>query len=495
MSSTVSESPVHAPNKLLDAGQQPEPAEEKPPRDMRFWLVFLCLCVCSFIAAVELGAISTALPTIIEALHGTQFIWVGSAFTLGSTALIPFAGGLAQIFGRRPILLGSILLFAVGSAQYKVLVGGGIISLTQIIIADLVSLRERGTFNGIISIAYSIGGGSLAAKGQWRWLFYLNIPICGLAAALVLAFLHLRTPPGTLREKFGRIDYFGNFLVVAATTSTVIGLTWGGIQFSWGSAKVLVPLILGLVGLGLFLLYEGLFAPYPMVPFNVLCTRTGLSGYAQNFLTSMLMITLNYYLQVYFQACYNVSSIGSGVDGMPVAFIAAPIGLIAGIVIQKTNGYRITITVGWILAAVGYGLLSTLDADTSRGKSIGYSVICGAGFGSLILASYFPVLAPLSVRQNAPALALFVFIRNFSLNSFAQFPEGVEIAYSIIPVIRSLEEPLRTQSLKVVWWTTTGFAGLGFLVSLLMRHYPLHTSVDKDWGMEKMEKHEIDDKL
>ncbi|KAJ7833677.1 major facilitator superfamily domain-containing protein [Mycena leptocephala] len=484
---------------------------------MRFWLIFLSLCVCSFVTAIELGSVTTALPTIINDLHGMQFIW---------------------IFGRRPVLLGSLLLFGTGSAvcgaaksmgaliagrTIQGLGGGGIISLTQIIVSDLVSLRERGAFNGLISIAYAIGvgigpvvGGGLAVTGQWRWLFYLNIPICGLAAVLVVAFLRLRTPSGTLREKFARIDYFGNLLVVAATTATVLGLTWGGIQFPWGSANVLVPLILGLVGLVGFFVYEGRYARYPMVPFDVLSTLTALSGYVQTFLTSMILIIIGFYLQVYFQACYNVSPVGSGVDGLGLSFIGAPIGLIAGIVIQKTNSYRIPIIVGWALMVVGIGLLSTLDADSTRSKAIGYSIIAGMGIGDLILASYFPVLAPIKVAQNAHALALLVFVRNFSLvwgvtvggtilqnelhkrlppDFVALFPGGVEIAYSIIPSIRTLEEPLRThvrvafaESMQVVWWTTTGIAGLGFLVSLSMKHYKLHTDIDGEWGIEEKEK-------
>lgn len=100
---------------------------------------------------------------------------------------------------------------------------------------------------------------------------------------------------------------------------------------------------------------------------------------------------------------------------MGLSFIGAPIGLIAGIVIQKTNSYRIPIIVGWALMVVGIGLLSTLDADSSRSKAIGYSIIAGMGIGDLILASYFPVLAPIKVAQNAHALALLVFVRNFSL--------------------------------------------------------------------------------
>ncbi|KAJ7050318.1 major facilitator superfamily domain-containing protein, partial [Mycena amicta] len=515
------------------------PYEEnlKPPRNARFWLIFVCLCVCSFITAVELGAMSSALPTIVESLHGSQFIWAGSAYSLGATALIPLSGGLAQIFGRRPVMLGSIILFGVGSAvcgaarginmlivgrTIQGLGGGGIISLTQIIIADLVSLRERGSFNGLISITYSVGigigpvvGGSLAATGQWRWLFYLNLPICGLAGILVTLFLRLRTPPGTLSEKMARIDYVGNMIVIAATTAIVLGLTWGGTQFSWGSHEVLLSLLLGLFGLALFLFYESRFAKHPMVPFSVLSTRTGLSGYAQTFLNSTLVLMLNYYLPVFFQGCYNVSATGGGVDGLPVGFLAAPAGLIAGIIIQRTNAYRIPMSVGWVLSIVGFGLLSTLDADTSRARSIGYSVICGAGLGTLVLATYFPVLAPLSVAQNTQALALLIFVRNMSYvwgvaiggsilqnqlishlpaDFVSQFPGGGAIAYSVIPVIRVLEEPLRTQvrvafadSLRVVWSTAAGIAGLGLCTSLLMKHYPLHTSVDEKWGMDKVE--------
>ncbi|KAF7362520.1 Iron permease [Mycena venus] len=506
-----------------------ESSEERPPRDIRFWLIFFSLCVCGFVAALELGSMSTALPTIVDQLHGEQFIWVGSAYALAATALMPLSGGLAQVFGRRPILLGSLLLFGAGSAlcgaakNMNVLIagrtiqglgGGGIISLTQIVVADLVSLRERGSWSIGCGIGPVVGGG-LAVAGQWRWLFYLNIPICGAAALLVVLFLRLRTPAGTLREKLGRIDYTGNVLVVASTTSTVIALTWGGIQFPWGSANILVPLILGLTGLCVFVAFEIRFAKHAMVPFDVLSTRTGLSGYAQNFFTSLIMITLIYYLQVYFQACYNVSSIGAGVDGLGLAFISAPMGLVAGILIQKTNSYRIPIWVGWFCMIIGVGLLSTLDADTPRGKPIGYSIISGCGIGILFVASYFPVLAPLHVSKNAQALAFFVFLRNFSLvwgitiggtilqnelhkrlpaEFIAQFPGGTEIAYSIIPVIRTLEEPLRgqvrdafAQSLKVVWWATTGIAGLGFLLSLPMKHHQLHTAVDREWGLENLD--------
>lgn len=111
--STATVSPTGTPHRQLDNAQHADLEDTKPPRDIRFWLIFLCLCVCSFVAAIEIasrqmdmgftdltlqqGSITTVLPTIVNDLHGTQFIWVGSAFALGSTALIPLAGGLAQV--------------------------------------------------------------------------------------------------------------------------------------------------------------------------------------------------------------------------------------------------------------------------------------------------------------------------------------------------------------------------------------------------------------
>ncbi|KAF8143101.1 iron permease [Mycena galopus ATCC 62051] len=508
--------------------------EEAKPRDARFWLIFLSLFVCGFITMLEMASITTALPTIVDVLHGEQFIWAGSAYALGGAALIPLAGGMAQIFGRRPVLLSSLLLFAMGSAvcgaarnmnmliagrTVQGLGAGGIASLSQIIIADLVSLRERGTFNGLIAIAYTIGlgsgpaiGGALATSGNWRWLFYLNIPVCAVAALLVFLFLRLRTPGGSLRERFARIDYLGNLLVVGATTSTVIGLTWGGVQYSWGSARVLAPLIIGIIGLAVFFMYEGRYAKNPMVPFDVSNTITGFSGYVQAFLNFLIQIIIIYYIEVYFQSCFAVSPTAAGVDAMALAFVGAPGGLIAGLIIQKTNSYRIPIAAGWSFSVVGFALLSTLNENSSRSRAIGFSVIPGLGIGSLALSTYFPVLAPIPVSKNAQALALFIFTRNLALvlgvaiggtilqNELhshlpvafaAQFPGGTEIAYSIIPMIRMLPEPLRSQvraafakSLQKVWVAAAVIAGLGLLVSLFMKPYPLHTSVDRNWGME-----------
>ena len=136
-------------------------------RGPRFWLIFASMCTCLFLSALEVASVSTALPTIAHDLQGSQFIWVGSAYVLSSTAFLPMSGGLAQAFGRRPAILFTIGLFALGSGicggansmnmlitgrAIQGLGGGGIQSLTAIILADLVALQERGVYAGLYGL-------------------------------------------------------------------------------------------------------------------------------------------------------------------------------------------------------------------------------------------------------------------------------------------------------------------------------------------------------
>ncbi|KAL0952492.1 hypothetical protein HGRIS_006755 [Hohenbuehelia grisea] len=492
----------------------------------------------TFVFSLELSSISTALPVIVNELHGTQFVWVGSAYALAATAWLPLSGNLAQIFGRRPVMLGTLLVFMIGSAMsgaapsmnfliaartIQGIGGGGIASLTQIIVSDLVPLKERGIFNGLTGIAWTFGsgagpiiGGSLADRGQWRWLFYLNIPICALSGAFVFMFLRLPTPPGTMREKLRKIDWIGNFLVIASTAACVVALTWAGIEFPWSSARVLVPLILGILGLVAFFLYEGLLAPNPMVPFSFLSTRTGFSGYLQTFLMPIVMLGVLYYFPVYFQACLGASPTRTGVNTLVIALLMNPVTIFSGVSVAKSGHYRPQLWAGWAILMAGCGAFSTLNPSSTKGDYFGFQALIATGSGLVAATTYFPVLAPLPVSANGPALALFTFLRNFAqvwgitiggtilqngllqrlppdfVNSLpAGLGHGTGLAFAAIPAIKLLDEPLRSEvrqafsdSLRVVWLVLIGIAGAGLLVSLAMNALPLHTNVDEAWKLD-----------
>ncbi|TFK35058.1 MFS general substrate transporter [Crucibulum laeve] len=529
-----------ASNDTLRLEESTEKNEDAPvPRDFRFWGVFVALAVSSFTSALDLTAVSTALPVIVNDLKGSEFVWVASAYALCSTAFLPMSGGLAQVFGRRSVMLVSLFLFGLGSilcgaapslnfliAGRELVVqglgGGGITALTQIIVSDLVSLQERGTFNGLVVLAWAIAsfigpviGGALAEGGAWRWLFYLNIFTSAISAILVLLLLRLKTPEGTIKEKLGRMDWIGNFLVIAASSSCIIALTWGGVQYSWSSPKVLGPLIVGIIGLGIFFFYEANYATYPIVPFKLLSNVTGLSGYLQTFISAIVLIGAVYYIPVYFQACLGRSPIQSGVDIFALGFILAPMNVVTGLTVTLSKRYRPQLWLGWAVIMISAGLLSTLHATTSRSAALGFEALMGIGLGMIISGTYFPVLAPLPVSENAHALAFFIFVRNFGqvwgvtigstiLQNYltrnlpatfiGAFPQGSAVAYSVIPLLDKLPPTLAAETreafaagLSLFWKVIIGVGGTGLLTSLLMRHIPLHAATDEKWGVAQSE--------
>ncbi|EKM56789.1 uncharacterized protein PHACADRAFT_254111 [Phanerochaete carnosa HHB-10118-sp] len=511
----------------------PNVDDGRPRKGVRFWLVFLAICVSLFLSALEYTAVSTALPTIVHDLNGGDFVWVGSAYALASTALLPATGGMAEIFGRRTSVLLAQAMFALGSAlcgsakSMNWLIaartiqgagGGGLLAITSIVISDLVPLAERAMYNGLVGLTWGLAaamgpvvGGALAQRGQWRWLFYLNLPLTGFAAILVVAFLKLQTPPGSLREKLSRMDWIGNFLIIASSSSCVIALTWGGVKFPWKSAHILVPLILGLVGIVAFFVYEAKVAKEPIVPFALISNRTSLSGYIQTFIGPVVVISAIYFLPVYYQSCLNASPTRSGVELFGLAIPLGPSLLLTGASIAKTKSYRVQLWLSWALTVAAMGAMSTIKADSPSMHGIGFPILLGVGCGIFYAATYFPVLAPLPVTENAHALALFSFCRSFAgvwgvtigttvlqtqltqrlpADFIAQVPGGVSLAFALIPVVPTLQEPFRTEvkvafaeSVATIWKVMAGIAGIGFLASLAMKALPLHNQVDRKWAL------------
>ncbi|KAF9260203.1 Mfs1.2 [Marasmius fiardii PR-910] len=531
----------------LDSSNTPTRSSKK---GARFWLILLSLFLSIFLAAVEVTAVSTALPAIIADLQGEQFVWVGTVYPLASTAFLPMSGGIAEIFGRRPAILIALGLFTLGSALcgaaqstrwliaariVQGLGGGGIQSLSSIIISDLVSLQERGSYNAVLGLAWACAcavgplvGGALANQGQWRWVFYLNLPICGVTIGTVMVFLRLPIPPGTLQSKLRKMDWIGNFIVISSTTAVVIGLTWGGVVYPWSSARVLTPLILGLVGLLGFVGYEALWARNPILPISLLSNISSVSGYIQTFINSVGVLCLGYYLPVYYQACKDASLVRSSVNILPLTFASGFFVIAAGISVTIAKRYRPQIWFGWILYVIGVGVLSMTGPSSPLSQGVGLPFLSGAAMGILASTLYFPVLAPLDVTQNAYALAFFTFCRSFAgvrtlpmrsstfrplisslLFSVAPRFGGSPLAlsganadelYALIPKIRFLNEPVKSElqsafgeSLDVIWETLTGIMGIGFLASLLMKDIPLQNVRDEKWAISESGERELDE--
>ncbi|KAI0742414.1 major facilitator superfamily domain-containing protein [Daedaleopsis nitida] len=501
-----------------------------------FWLSFLALIVVTFVSALDVTALSTALPTITSELQGgDKFVWVSAASGIASTAILPLSGRLADAFGRRPCMLAAVALFFVGSAlcgaaqSMDMLIAaravqgmgsGAITTLSEIIVSDLVPLSERGMYMGIFAgvwaVACGVGpplGGALAQASAWRWIFYMNLPLTGVAFVLVLRFLRVRTPPGSMKEKLSRLDGLGNCIIITGTVLAIIGLAWGGVRYAWLDGHVIATMIVGFVLIVAFFVYEWFLAKEPSVPWEVVSNRTTVGAYLGTFFHGITSSVVFYYLPVYLQACLLSAPLLSSLQLLPTPLVIAPFAFAAGALVQYTRRYRWANALGWMMYLVGFGFLSTLRPNSSAAQWAGFQILVSIGTGILFTSTVFPVLAPLPVSRNAAALAVYTFSRSFAqswgvpvgstilqncLNSrlpaefHALFPTEAQIAYAAIPLVKTLPEPLRSQvqdafadSLAVVWRTMIVVSAVGLLSVALMREVAMPELTDTTYALDE----------
>ncbi|THY87350.1 putative major facilitator superfamily transporter [Aureobasidium pullulans] len=213
-------------------------------------VTMLALCTAVFLGTLDSTIVTTALPTITEHFNSASgYTWIGSAFLLANASTIPSWGKASDIFGRKPMLLLANVVFMIGSlvaalsnsvgmlvvARAVQGLGSGGLVIVNITIGDLFSLRTRGVFYGILggvwASASSIGpivGGLLTQCASWRWCFWINLPLDGLAFIVLFFCLDTESPKTPLVEGLKAIDWIGSFLVIGATLMFLFGIQYGG---------------------------------------------------------------------------------------------------------------------------------------------------------------------------------------------------------------------------------------------------------------------------
>ncbi|KAG8527144.1 uncharacterized protein KY384_008573 [Bacidia gigantensis] len=411
-------------------------AEDFKP-SKRLYLAFLTLAVMTLMVALDGTSLSVALPIISQKLKGTaiEAFWSGTSFLLCSTIFQPNFASFSHIFGRKPMVFVSLLFFTIGAIVAAVangfgpllvgrslqgIGGGGIIALTEILVTDLVPMRLRGSWFGIISGMWSIGsvtgpiiGGAFAQKVTWRWIFYINLPFIGIGVPFVYFFLKLNFIPQSMLTQLRRVDWVGSFLFIASSTSFLIPITWGGVNYAWDSWRVLVPLLLGVAGLAGFIAYEAYVAKEPLIRLGIFTNRTSAAAYFSTTIHGIILWCLLYYEPLYYEAVKSFSPVLTGVALFPETFTVAPIAVVTGIAITKTGRYRWAIWIGWLLTILGLGVLYLMDVDTTTAQWIFLNLVCGLGMGMLFPSVAFAVQGASKNEDLAFAVAMFSFFRAF----------------------------------------------------------------------------------
>lgn len=403
----------------------------------RIALIMTALGMAVFLAALDVTIITTALPTISEYFHSSAgYTWIGSAYLLGNAASVPSWGKISDIWGRKPVLLIANVVFMIGSLVAALansigmliaaraiqgIGGGGLVTLVNICISDLFSMRRRGAYFGIIggvwALASAIGpiiGGVFTEYVTWRWCFYINLPLDGAAFLIILFFLDLKTPKTPIVQGLKAIDWLGSLLIVGGVLMFLFGMEYGGITYPWDSATVLCLIIIGVFTMVLFVLNERFVAKYPVMPLRIFKYRSNIASLGVCFVHGFVFISSSYYLPLYFQAVRGATPLLSGVYILPSAISLSFASMATGIFIRKTGKYLPPIWFGFFFMTLGMGLFIDFDATSGWAKIIIFQIIVGIGIGPNFQAPLIALQTKVKPRDIATATATFGFVRQLA---------------------------------------------------------------------------------
>jgi EmrB/QacA subfamily drug resistance transporter len=367
-----------------------------------------------FLAALDQTITAAALPVISRELGGAeQLSWIVAGYLLTSTAATPIYGKLSDLYGRRALLRVAITVFVLasllcGAAQtmpqlivaraLQGMGGGGLMTLAQATVADVVSPRERGRYQAYFSGTWALAsvagpslGGFFSDYLTWRWIFWINLPI-GIVA-FVLCHVALRRLAVAHRRH--SIDYLGALLITAGVAPLLLLTTWAGGGMAWTSPTIIGLGIAGIVLLGLFALQERRAAE-PILPPRLLANRVILIGNLISFEIAIPMFGATVLMPVLLQLAYGLSPSRAGLMLLPFLVVTTIGASLAGQGMRRWGRYRIFPQIGAVFALVGLALLAGLERTTPLPVLVGESMLVGFGVGM-----FMPTL--LVAVQNAAA--------------------------------------------------------------------------------------------
>ncbi|MFJ5871287.1 MDR family MFS transporter [Dietzia maris] len=387
-----------------------------------------------FLASLDQTIVSTAIRTIADDLQGLDAqAWVTTAYLMTSTISTPLYGKLSDIYGRKPFFVIGIVIFVFGSllctlatSMYMLAVfrgiqglgAGALMSLALAIIGDIIPPRDRAKYQGYMlavfassSVLGPVIGGFFASADTifgidgWRWIFLINVPIGAAALTLVMITLNVKN----VRVDH-RVDWAGAAAIVVGLVPLLLvaeqGNTWG-----WGSPAALGCYVVGLAGIGLFLIVEARAGDQALIPLRLFRDRTFAIVTAGGVIVGMAMFGGMMTLPLYMQIVHGADPMESGLMMLPLVAGMMGASIVSGQLISRTGRVREFPIFGTAVAAVGLFLLWTIDADTSLTLVMVYMLVLGIGLGNCMQPLTLIVQNAVSPREIGVATASATFFR------------------------------------------------------------------------------------
>ncbi|MBM6590221.1 MDR family MFS transporter [Brevibacterium sp. RIT 803] len=345
-------------------------------------LIFSALMAAMFLATLDQTIVSTAMPTIVGELDGVEHqAWLVTIYLLAMTIVMPLYGKFGDMWGRKVIFLVAIAIFVVGSfgsgmAQtfweliawrgFQGLGGGGLMILSQAIIADIIPASERGKYmgplGGLFAVSSVLGpvlGGFFTQHMDWRWCFWINVPI-GIIA-FVIALFALKLPSHKSDKK---VDVLGIIFMVAATSQLILVTSWGGHDYDWNSPTI-ISLIIGTVVSAALFVYVESKVSNPIIPIFLFKNKTFVLSTVIGLLLGLGMFSAVAFLPTFMQMASGTDVTGSGLLMLPMMAGVMLTSIVSGFIVSKTGKYKIYPLFGTLIAGIALAWMTTLTADTS----------------------------------------------------------------------------------------------------------------------------------
>jgi EmrB/QacA subfamily drug resistance transporter len=483
------------------------------------------LLLAMFVAMLSSTVVTNALPTIVTDLNGSQtgYTWVVVATLLAMTATTPIWGKLSDLFSKKLLVQTALVIYSIGSViamlapSMEVLIGarvvqglgvGGLTALVQVVIASMVSPRERGRYSGYIGAVFAlatvsgplIGGVVVDSPLGWRGTFFIGLPVAVVAFLVLQAKLHL---PVVKRPV--KIDYLGATLLVAGVSILLVWVSLAGNQFAWASLETALLVPLGIVVLVAAVYVENRVAADPVIPMRLFRDRTTALATTASVLVGLSMFGATVYLSQYFQSARGMTPTEAGLMSVSMVGGLLVSSIVTGRIISRTGLWKRYLVGGMVLVVVGMGLLGTMDATTSLVWIGVFMAVLGLGLGATMQNLILAVQNNVSQADLGAASSVVAFFRSIG-GSVGVSVLGALLAHQVsakvtaglsdmgidathqtgaIPDIGSLPAPVRAlyetafgDATGHVFLAAVPFAILALVCVLLIKEVPLRTTLD-----------------